>query len=334
MVGARVLFDCAAQGKEARALVRKSSDRTWVRSLFLFLAPDQPRLFESIQWVEGDILDVDSLEAAMMGCDQVCHAAAVVSFHSSDRDIMMKVNAEGTANVCNVALDLGIKKLCFISSTAALGRSSTDEWVDDSATWKDSPLNTRYAISKYSGEREVWRIAEEGLNVVILNPSIIIGAGDFTRSSTAMFETMHKGLNYYPTGSNAAVAVKDISGLCLQLLNSEYSGRFLAAGENITYKDLLSQIALSVGQEVPSRPATPWKLRLMKMYHRVREWITGKKALITRESIRNAQLCVNYKSERLSQELSFKFTPLHEAIAEGGAFFSHLKSTGYLGNKG
>ncbi|NNE55312.1 MAG: NAD-dependent epimerase/dehydratase family protein, partial [Flavobacteriales bacterium] len=222
IVGTRLMLELLLKGESVRALRRASSNLSWPERIFEFLGHSE--LFESIEWVEGDVTDVESLIQAMNGVRFVYHTAAVVSFHRRDIDVMFKVNVEGTANVVNVAASSGVEKVCHISSTAAVGRSESGQLVTEETEWKDSPLNSAYAITKRNAEREVFRSQVEGLQTVVINPSVIVGPGDRKRSSAVIFSKVDEGLKFYPLGANAFVGVKDVARAAILLMESATTG--------------------------------------------------------------------------------------------------------------
>src|SRR5436190_8171415 len=190
LVGSQILFDLASSGNKIRALRRKESRLDVVDRLF----EKTPGYKKNIEWIEGDVIDLFSLEDAMEGVDTVYHSGAFISFFPSEVKKMMKVNVEGTANMVNMALKKNVKRFCHISSVAVLGRFSGDEILNEDSWWKTSKENSNYAISKYGGEREVWRGIEEGLNAFIVNPTIVIGPGKWDTGSTQMFSQVWTGL--------------------------------------------------------------------------------------------------------------------------------------------
>lgn len=197
LLGTHLMLDLLSRGEKVRGMKRANSNLEIVKSVFDFY-PKGETLFESIEWCEGDVLDVDALQLAMNGCDFVYHCAAVVSYHAKDRDNMYLINVEGTANVVNVALSENISRLCFVSSIAALGKSKPGEVVNEMAVWSDSSYNTHYGITKFLSEMEVWRGIQEGLDAIVVNPGLIIGPGSFDRSSPSLFKKLNQGLSYYP----------------------------------------------------------------------------------------------------------------------------------------
>ncbi|MFC0183961.1 SDR family oxidoreductase [Pseudarcicella hirudinis] len=196
-------------------------------------------LEDQITWFEGDILDVLSLEEAISKADYVVHTAAMVSFAPKDRNKMLRINVEGTANVVNMCLLYKVKKLCFVSSVAAIGRkfsngaSDTSNLIDEKAQWEESPLNSNYAKSKYQAELEVWRGVAEGLDAVVVNPSIILGEADWYKSSTQLFKYVYDENKYYTGGTINYVDVQDVAEIIYKLLHSDIVNERLSSTEEL-----------------------------------------------------------------------------------------------------
>jgi dihydroflavonol-4-reductase len=313
MVGMHLIAGLLRRGEPVRALLRAGSSHS-ATDQFLQYCKLNPA---DVEWVDGDVLDVASLEDAMAGCSTVYHAAAVVSFHRRDRAMLYDVNINGTANVVNVALTGGCPRLVYISSVAALGRNSRGIPTNETSEWKDGPHLTHYSCSKHLAEREVWRGHEEGLEVVVVNPSVILGIGDFDRSSAAIFNQVKKGLPFYPQGSNGFVAVQDVVAACFHLIDhGHFNRRFLLNGDHMSFKDLFVSIAHALDVTPPTKPVQPWMLRAALFIAWVQQTFTGRKAFITRENVRNAGLTLRYENDRIINETGFNFTPLKNVIDE------------------
>ena len=197
LLGTHLLIELCKGDEKIRAIKRERSNLALVEQLFCFYnAENGKQLFSKIEWIDADINDIIELEDAFEGVDTVYHCAAVVSFDPKDYTRTDKINREGTANVVNCCLDAKVKKLCHVSSTAAIGRTKESEVITEKNSWKNTPENSWYAISKYNAEREVWRGIEEGLNAVIVNPCVILGPSDWNSSSSSLFQTAAKGLKY------------------------------------------------------------------------------------------------------------------------------------------
>jgi nucleoside-diphosphate-sugar epimerase len=318
LVGSHLLLELLRNGKQVRALKRAGSSTSTVDRIFAhynFPAPDK-----SI-WVEGDVTDYFSLLDAMDGVEHVYHCAAMVSFAASAEATLMKVNAEGTANVVNAAMEKGVKKVCHVSSTAALGRADNDKIISEETVWKISDKNSAYAVSKYAAEREVWRATEEGLDAVIVNPCIIIGPGDVSKSSGRMIQSVKKGLKFYTGGANAFIDVRDVAKLMIALTESGIKNqRFILAAENLDYKKVFELIAAALKKPAPTVRATAF---MSALAWRV-AWLAGlfSKAspFITRETAMTGQQRNVYSNKKVKEKLNWEFIPVKEAIENACKF--------------
>jgi dihydroflavonol-4-reductase len=321
LVGAHLISMLVQAGEDVRAFRRKDSNMKLVE-----LIMGNNFLSSKLEWVDGDVLDVYSLNEAMKGITHIYHAAAVISFQPSEADKMMQVNIEGTANVVNMALENKIKKLCYVSSIAAIGRTINGETVTEKTPWKTSPNNSKYAISKYGAEREVWRGTVEGLDAVIVNPSIIIGPGDWNSGSSKMFKQAYDGLKFYTSGINGFVDVRDVCKCMITLMNSEIKNeRFIVNSENVPFRLLFDQICTAFGKRVPYIKASKWLGAITWRLEALRSFFTGSRPLITKETAKSANQCYYYSSEKIKERLNFKFIPISQSIQDTcAAFISRL----------
>ncbi len=273
-------------------------------------------ILDKVEWVEGDILDVVSLEEAMEGVESVIHSAAIVSFSKAERKKMYQVNVEGTANVVNAALENNIQRLVHVSSIAALGRTTRAELVTEQKKWEDNSNNTHYAISKHHAEMQVWRAFAEGLEGVIINPSTILGYGDWHQSSCAIFKNAYKEFSWYTKGVNGFVGVEDVAEAAVQLLQSNISQkRFIVNGENWPFQKLFNCIADGFGKKHPHREATKAMGEIAWRLESVKSLLTGKKPLLTRETAKVAHSKTSFDNSALLQALpTFRFTPLETVV--------------------
>jgi dihydroflavonol-4-reductase len=272
--------------------------------------------FEKVEWIQGDILDVLSLEEAMEGVDQVIHAAAVVSFLKADRKKMYQVNVEGTANVVNIALEKNVKRLVYISSVAALGRTAHGGSVNEDSKWEDNKVNTHYARSKYKAELEVWRGSGEGLNTIILNPGTILGYGDWNSSSCAIFRNVYNEFKWYTPGINGFVDVDDVARATLLLMESNINDqRYIINGDNWHFKKLQDTMADNFRKKKPSKETTLTLIALAWRMEKLKSFFNGHRPLLTRESARIAHSKTYFENAKLLGALEgFSFTPLQESI--------------------
>jgi dihydroflavonol-4-reductase len=327
LVGTRLLFDLAADGKQVRAIKRKPSSLVMLEKIFHVLSDRAEELLAKIEWVDGDVQDYLSLEAAFQGVEQVYHCAAVVSFDPKDKPMMMRINVDGTANVVNAALAAGIKKLCFVSSVAALGRAEENIMIDENGDWTDSKENSAYAKSKYAAEREVWRGVAEGLNAVIVNPSIILGPGDPHKSSAKLLATAMKGNPFYTEGVNAFVDVRDVSRAMISLMGSDIvNERFIVNEGNYSYHHIFNLMAEGFGKKPPRIEVKPWMFEILWRLDKFRSLISGTPPLITRETARTSSKRYLYSNEKIRKALNFEFIPIAESVNENCKWFREISS--------
>ena len=316
LLGSHLIYSLVTSGEKVRATFRDASKIQRVSSLFDFYS--SAHLFDQIEWLSCDVLDVVTLETAMKGCDEVYHCAAQVSFLSKDFQSMLKINREGTANVVNCALSLSVERFCYVSSTAAIGKTSDaldTYFVVETNKWIPTDPHSGYAISKYVAENEVWRGIEEGLNAVIINPSVIIGPGSWNESSLTIFRTLSKGLKFYTAGSNAFVDVRDVVKAMRLLIKtpSSFHQRYLCTGTNTSFLNLFQLIAKEMKIKPPSLFAGKFLSGLAWRISSFIGWFTGKVA-ITKDSAKSAQSKVIYDSNKLISTLNFQFKSLEETI--------------------
>jgi dihydroflavonol-4-reductase len=312
LVGSAVARRFLVAGHEVFALICAKSDMSLLKDFS-----------ERIQLIEGDILDIPSLENAIQQVDYVIHAAAIVSFAPRDRNNLYKVNVEGTANIVNVCLENpNLKKLCFVSSVAALGRPSNIDFdkeiiIDENQKWEDSPLNSHYAKSKYLAECEIWRGEAEGLNIVIVNPSMILGEGNWEKSSTQIFKYVFDEKKYYTLGLLNYVDINDVAEAIFQLTLSDIAGeRFILSAGTITYKNLFDKIANAFGKPCPNKLVNPSITAILWRIEAIRSWITGKAPLITKETAKTSRTKFAYNNEKFLKARAnlFNYTEIDETI--------------------
>lgn len=313
-VGAYLIRDLVKRGFQVRALKRKSSK--------MHLLADA---VDKVEWVEGDVIDVPSLQEAFKGVDKVYHSAAVISFDPKKRDWMWKINIEGTANMVNCAIDAGVKKFLQVSSVSAFGRYAIKGEIDESKEWQKHPMNTNYAISKHHSEMEVWRGQAEGLNTVIINPATILGAGDWSSGSCAIFDKIGKGLKFHTSGLNGFVDVRDVADIAIRLMESDISGeRFIVSEDNYRFKDIFFMIADAMQKKRPPLKANPFLTAVAWRMEWLKSRLSGSEPLITRETARYTQMDYRYSNQKVKEALNFEFRPVEETINETAPLY--LKS--------
>jgi nucleoside-diphosphate-sugar epimerase len=273
-------------------------------------------IFDKVEWVNGDVLDISSLETAMEGIPTVIHSAAIVSFIKKERKKMYRVNVDGTANMVNIALEKNVRRFIHISSVAALGRTAGGGHVDEEKRWEESKVNTHYAKSKYKAELEVWRGFGEGLSGVILNPSTILGYGDWNNGSAAIFKKVYEEFKWSTPGLNGFVDVEDVAKLVVRFTENDITDqRYIINGDNWYFEKLQTTIADAFGKKRPARKASLSLMNIAWRLEAMRSLFTGHKPLLTKESVRVANSKTYFENDKILKALpDFSFTMLEETI--------------------
>lgn len=271
--------------------------------------------YSHIEWINGDIREPISLDEAFEGVDEVIHCAALVSFYSGDYNQMKDINVLGTINMVNHAQKKSIKKFIHISSIAALGRSEKNATITEDTKWVKSANDSRYAWTKHLGELEVWRASEEGLPVIILNPTVVLGPSNWNNSSTRLFKYVWEERGFYPKGALNYIDVRDVSSIAIKMLKSEVVGeRYILNSDKVLYKTLLQLIAETFGKKAPSIEVKRWMLSAGSIFEYVKSIFTRKNPLVTPETIRLSRTDFNYRNDKIKSFLDFEFMPLEDTI--------------------
>ena len=303
LLGRELTAQLLKAGKPVKALIHQKSTGL-----------QHPLLTE----VKGDILDIIDLDQQMTGVQEVYHCAGMVSFEPALKKMMYRVNAEGTANVVNAALEAGVRKLVHVSSVAALQRLKEDEPVNETMMWTPGSPGSKYGHSKFLAEMEVWRGMAEGLQAAVVNPSIIFGPGSPDESSVQIFSRVYKGLKWYTEGSTGFVDVRDVAAAMILIMNSEVAAeRFIISAENASFRQVSNLMADAFGRKRPDRKVSKLLSGILWRIEELRSRIIGSKPLITRETAQSAHAKVGFDNSKLLHFFpSFTYTPLEVSIKE------------------
>jgi dihydroflavonol-4-reductase len=305
LLGSFVCHELVSRGYQVKALVRKDSNTDLLKTIL-----------DRIEVHQGDLNDAGSLVDAMVGVQYIIHAAALISFWPKMKELMFQTNVEGTRNLVDVALESNIKKFIHISSIAAIGRKPLDTIISEKNTWEDSFQNSNYAVTKHQAELEVFRAVEEGLNAVILNPSIILGPGTHGSSSVRLFNYVQQENKFYTDGYLNYVDVRDVVNSILFFMGDEFKsgGRYILNAGIITYEDFFKRIAKKINRKAPSICANAWMRQFAWRLYRVASFFTKKEPLITKETARVASHKIEYQSDKIKKTSGIQFRSLDDTI--------------------
>lgn len=323
-VGAYVLKRLEEKGyRNIRALKRRTSRMDLVN-----------QLTSSVEWVEGDLFDYHILLDEMHKADIVIHSAAMISFVKRDFREMLRVNVEGTAHMVNTALEGGVEKFLQVSSVAALGqRSSSKSIISEETPFAPSPLNTGYGQSKHLAEREIWRGVSEGLNATIINPVMILGAGYWDTGSCRLFRTIDNGLPFYPTGENGIVDVRDVAQMSIEMLEKDVMQQnMICSAKNLPLRTLLDQIASAINRPKPRFALNRFIRGLTWRGAQLAGMLTGRKPLITRETMRTSTSSYHFDNAKSKSVLGYNYIDAEQTISQTSeAYLASKKSSKSFG---
>ncbi len=310
LVGAHLLLHLSKSDIPIRAIHRPESNLNRVKQVFGYYTEDAEAFFQKIEWVVADINDVPALEVAFAGVQLVYHAAALISFDPKNYARLLKVNAEGTANIVNLCISFKVQKMCYVSSIATIGGSVDGEKATEESEFSEQHT-TVYARAKYAAELEVWRAAQEGLSVVIVNPGIIVGPGFWGTGSGALFTTAQKGYSFYPPGGSGFVSVQDVVRMMQLLMDSDKDQeRYIAVSENLSYHSVLTALTTQLGIKPPTKQLRFWQLNILRVLDAFRSLFTRGPRKLTKNDIYSLKHRAVYDNTKIQNHLNFTFETL------------------------
>jgi len=321
LVGAHLLYQLALKHTKIRAIYRTLASINRTKAVFSFYSDKPESLFNKIEWVEARIEDLPALTLAFEAVDLVYHCAAIISFNPDDYKQMRKTNITGTANMINLSLDFKIKKFCYVSSIATLEAVPKTGEVTEENEWSGSE-NKCYAITKYGAEQEVWRGSQEGLEVVIVNPGVIIGPGFWESGSGQLFTSIYKGFKFYTLGVTGFVGVNDVAKAMIALMESKLSlERYILVSENLNFKQVFDTIAEALNVKKPTIKVTKWLSALVWRLDSIKSFLTNKPALFTKETAMSSQQKTYYSAAKIKNALCFEFEPMEGVFKKTALIF-------------
>ncbi len=326
LVGSHLLYELLSHGKSVRAIKRASSSLKQTELVFKEKCTgDYRELFYKIEWVIADINEISELNEAMEGIDEIYHCAALVSFKRSDNNALIKTNIEATSTLVNLAIANRIQKFAYVSSVAALGRSEQG-LINEYMAPEIPSFSSFYSKTKYYAEMEVWRGISEGLNAVIINPGVILGIGDYSKGSLKIFDTVRKGLPFYPPGSNGYIDASDVAKIIVLLMERDacFGKRYCIVTSSISYQNLFQNIASHLGVKAPTQAAPKFLGIMYYFYASLSALIQGRASEITLDLVNTSYQNYNYDHSLILSTLDYNFIPIEESIKNSCKHFLSL----------
>ncbi|WP_418264134.1 NAD-dependent epimerase/dehydratase family protein [Flavobacterium faecale] len=320
LVGAHLLLHLTENEDSVRAIYRNAKSIEKTKSLFT--SNQKSALFKKIEWIQGDVTEIPSLENAFVGIKYVYHCAGFISFDPKDEHLLRKINIEGTANIVNFCIVNNVKKLCHVSSVAALGDLADHETiVTEETEWNPEKHHSDYAISKYGAEMEIWRGQQEGLNTIIINPSIILGPGFNNQGSGLLFTKVSKGIPFYTKGITGYIAVDDVVKTAIQLLNSDICNqRYILNTANYSYQEIINMMCDALKVKKPTKAIQPWLLEIAWRLDGVLSFFSIKKRTLTKDIAKAACRKTLFSNQKIKADLQIRFLEIPQYITRLATF--------------
>jgi dihydroflavonol-4-reductase len=309
-VGSNIAAALAARGDQVRVLRRTASRLDALKGV-------------SIEFTLGDILDPDSLLAAMQDCEVVFHVAATSQYWRSSRETIYRVNVEGTHNVMQAALATGVGRVVHTSSVAALGYPPRGGTADESQVFAPELSWWPYGHSKRLAELEVAKAVEKGLPAIIVNPTIVIGPRDINFVSGSLIRASARGqLRVVPPGGSNMVHVDDVVAGHLAAAESGQIGeRYILGGENLSHWDAAVTIASVTGGPRPWMVLPYWTLGPLARIIDTFNVLSRRPPLVAGEQVLLGGETFYVDNSKAVHELGLPQTPFRQAAADAYAWY-------------
>ena len=313
ILGRVLVLELLKQGKSVRATKREMSNLQEVKKSWDFYTSQTDEYFKKIEWVEVDFEDLDSLRIALEGIEGVYHCSAKVSFYPKDEAEMFKTNIEGTKNLLYIAEEKSVKKFLFVSSIAVFDKINEKGEIDEESDFDGKKQNSAYALSKYLSEMEVWRAYAEGMNTIIINPGVIIGSGNWGKSSGDLFPSFEKSPFSF-SGGTAYVDVRDVAKTAVILMEKEKFGeRYIIISENKKYKEVGDKIRQFLGKNESVILPKFW-LNLGYGLNLALGWLFPYLRIISKENIKMLTEFTPISNKKIIKELNFQFISVKDSL--------------------
>lgn len=326
LVGSHLLHKLVNENKQVKAIYRRPHTLERVKHVFSYYTENHKTLYDKIEWVEADLNDIPALEKAFKDVDYVYHCAAFVSFEPNKYYQLRTINIEGTANIVNLSIANKIKKLCYVSSIAAIGNEpNPNQIITEKTEWNPEADNSVYAITKYGAEMEVWRGTQEGVSAVIVNPGIILGPGYWKGGSSGnLFRLIHKGLTYYTSGTSGYVDVWDVCDSMFKLMQSDIENeRFILISENLSFKDFQIKVAKALNVNPAKKEASAFILELGWRLDWLKSKLFGTRRKLSKQLAKSVRTKTNYDNSKIKDAIQIEFNDINNSIQKVTEFYTN-----------
>ncbi|WP_027385897.1 NAD-dependent epimerase/dehydratase family protein [Chryseobacterium gregarium] len=313
ILGRVIVLELLKKGKKVRASKRPSSNLNEVKYSFAFYTENSEDFFNKIEWMDVDFDNIQSLQEAVQGIDEVYHCAAKVGFHPKDDKEIYRMNVKGTENLLYACDRSSVKKFLYVSSIAVLDLANENGELDETSDFNPKEEHSAYAISKHLAEMEVWRASAEGLNTVIVNPGMIVGSGNWGNSSGDIFPTFEKN-SFTFSGGTSYADVRDVAAISIELMEKNIFGeRFVIVSESKKYAEIGKQIRKSLGLR-DAKILSKSKLNLGIVANMLFGWLIPALRMATKANVEAVSAMNSISNRKIRDRLQYQFISLEETV--------------------
>jgi nucleoside-diphosphate-sugar epimerase len=322
-LGTHLMIGLLFEGKPVKAIKRKDSNIGFVEKVFRFYKKES--LFSQINWIEGDLMDAHFVNEAVNNCDLVFNCAAQVSFAARDAKKMIRNNVQITSNVVNACLQNNVKKICHVSSIAALG----SDLVISESTPRDKKENySAYSKSKYESDLEVMRGTAEGLQTIIVYPSVLLGPWEKESGMFPLIENLQKGMKYFPKGASAFIDVRDVADMMIKLSFSEIENdTFILSAENLNYEQLFHKISTILKVKSPEKVVSEKMMKIASRLNDIKYFFSHKSNPLSKELIEISNKKIVVSANKINAAISHEYLSVENSVTTMMRFSEYLSNT-------
>jgi dihydroflavonol-4-reductase len=299
-IGSMVVRELLKDDVDVRVTVRKDSNTRNIDGL-------------DVEKVYGDTRDGASMRAALKGCDTLYHVAAYFAHWSLNKNLFYEVNVEGTKTVLREALAQGLAKVVYTSTSNTIGSHGAGNFVNEEAQFNAWKTGDHYAISKYLAEIEAKKICEQGLPMVIVNPTLVIGVRDSkpTPSGKLILDIVNREMPGYIDGAINIIDVQDVArGHLLAARKGRIGERYILGNENVTVGDFFRLVAETACVK-PPKLKLPYRVALLLGYvFDIQARITKQTPVVSLSQVRIGNMGEHFDNSKAVNELGLTLTPI------------------------
>lgn len=310
LIGGYLLLELSKREKKIKAMKRANSSLDAVQKLFKEFSTIQK--FNEIEWVETDLLDVPLLSDSLHEIKTIYHTAGCVGFDDREKKLIHQINVEGTENLINIAVSKNIHEFLYISSIAVLDKMPTGNTIDENSKWNGEEDHSEYAISKKKGEMAVWRGSQEGLNVLVVYPSVVVGSLDGKRASEKIFQLAAKKKMFATEGITGYVDVRDVAFCMVELVERDkWNQSFILNSENKSFVEIMD--FLRNKWNLPKISVlSDSKLKFIQKISNISRIFGGK--YMSKASYGALTGKGSYSNGKIKNEIGIKFIPVNQSL--------------------